>query len=108
MIETLLTTLAEAIAATVRDVLPIAVIIAVFQFVILRRRLARWRQAVAGLVYVVLGLSLFSVGLEQALFPLGRVMAAQLTAPEFVTSLDATGTAIALERDAFMLTHIRH
>ena len=96
MIETLFTTLAEAIAATVRDVLPIAAIIAVFQFVILRRRLARWRQAVAGLVYVVLGLALFSVGLEQALFPLGRVMAAQLTAPEFVTSLDATGAAIAL------------
>ena len=96
LIETAIATLAAAIAGTVLDVLPIAAIIAVFQFAILRRRLARWRQAVAGLVYVILGLALFSVGLEQALFPLGRVMAAQLTAPEFLASLDAAGETAAL------------
>ena len=36
------------------------------------------------MVYVVLGLVLFMVGLEQALFPLGKVMAGQLTEPDFI------------------------
>jgi hypothetical protein len=37
-----------------------------------------------GFVYVLLGLTLFLVGLEEALFPLGRVMATQLTHAEFI------------------------
>ena len=37
-----------------------------------------------GLVFVLLGLTLFLEGLELALFPLGRLMAQQLTAPEFI------------------------
>jgi hypothetical protein len=41
---------------------------------------------VIGFVYVLVGLSLFLLGLEQALFPLGRLMAAQLTNPEFIYS----------------------
>jgi hypothetical protein len=35
-------------------------------------------------VFVLLGLTLFLEGLEMALFPLGRLMAEQLTAPEFI------------------------
>ena len=37
-----------------------------------------------GLVFVLLGLALFLEGLEMALFPLGRLMAEQLTAPGFI------------------------
>ena len=33
---------------------------------------------------MLLGMAFFLQGLEQALFPLGRLMAAQLTAPEFL------------------------
>jgi len=35
-------------------------------------------------VYVVIGLALFLAGLEKALFPLGKIMAAQLSDPVFV------------------------
>jgi hypothetical protein len=37
-----------------------------------------------GMVLVLLGLTLFLQGLESALFPIGRLMAEQLTAPEFI------------------------
>ena len=36
------------------------------------------------MVLVLLGLTLFLEGLEMALFPIGRLMAQQLTAPEFI------------------------
>lgn len=66
---------------TLRDVLPIIVIIFTFQFVILRKAIPHLKQILIGLVYVVLGLGLFLVGLEEALFPLGKLMAEQLTDP---------------------------
>lgn len=70
--------------ATVKDVLPIAGILFGFQFLVLRRRVAKLRQVLWGFVFVVLGLALFLQGLEQALFPLGKLMADQLTRPEFI------------------------
>lgn len=71
---------------TAGDILPIVVMIAAFQFVVIRRRMPNLRRVVIGFVYVLIGLSLFLLGLEQALFPLGRLMATQLTDPEFIYS----------------------
>ncbi len=76
--------LATALVATCRDVLPIAAIILFFQFVVLRRRLANWKRVAAGFVAVIAGLSIFLVGLEVGLFPLGEAMALQLTDPGFL------------------------
>lgn len=76
--------IATTIGDTIVDVLPIAAVIVVFQIAVLRQRLPNIRRLVVGFVYVVLGLSLFLVGLEKALFPLGRLMAAQLTDLSFV------------------------
>ncbi len=73
-------------ASTLMDVLPIAVILFVFQFLIVRRRPANLKKILIGFIYVVLGLTLFLIGLEQALFPLGETMAAQLTSPKFLAS----------------------
>lgn len=85
---TLLIELAEALLATLlttlRDVAPIAAILLGFQFGVLRRRIPNLRQVLIGSVYVVLGLGFFLFGLEHALFPVGKVMAAQLTDPAFV------------------------
>lgn len=78
--------LAEVMLATVRDVLPIAVILFVFQMLVLRRRIPNLRRVLTGFVFVLAGLALFLVGLEKALFPLGRLMADQLTDPEFVAA----------------------
>ncbi|HEY9199626.1 MAG TPA: DUF1538 domain-containing protein [Gammaproteobacteria bacterium] len=70
--------------ATLKDVLPIAGILFGFQLFVLRRRVPHLRQVLLGFGYVLLGLVLFLQGLEQALFPLGKVMAAQLTDPAFL------------------------
>ncbi len=70
--------------ATLRDVTPIVVLITGFQLLILRRSIPNLKRLVVGGVYVVLGLALFLMGLEKALFPLGKMMAAQLSDPEFL------------------------
>jgi hypothetical protein len=76
----LLTVLLE----TVGDVLPIAAIIFGFQFVVLRQVPANILQILMGFGWVLVGLSLFLLGLEWCLFPLGRLMASQLTDPAFI------------------------
>ena len=72
--------IAETVAATLFDVLPIAAILFAFQVLVLRRRPPNLRRILVGFLYAVLGLALFLVGLKEALFPLGRIMAEQLTA----------------------------
>ena len=80
----LMTSLIQTIFNTVYDVLPIAVIIFGFQFLIIRRPVPNLKRVLIGFFYVLLGLSLFLLGLEKALFPLGRLMADQLTNPAFI------------------------
>ena len=79
-----LVSFAEAAWNTTLDVLPIVGILVVFQVVVLRRKLPNLPRIVAGFVYVLLGLTLFLIGLDKALFPIGETMARQLTAPETV------------------------
>lgn len=74
----------QALAGTLLDVLPIAAIIFGFQVFVIRRPIANLRRVLLGFFYVLLGLALFLDGLEQALFPLGRLMAEQLTDPGFL------------------------
>ena len=74
----------EAIVDTTLDVLPIAAILLVFQLAVLRQKIPNLRRVLIGFVYVIIGLAVFLVGLEEALFPLGEVMAQQLTDPDFV------------------------
>jgi len=68
----------------IRDVLPIAVILIGFQLFVLRRPILNPARVGFGLILVLAGLALFLEGLELALFPLGRMMAEQLTAPAFL------------------------
>jgi hypothetical protein len=67
-----------------RDIAPIAAIIFGFQVLVLRRPINNPARIVVGMLIVLVGLTLFLEGLEMALFPLGRLMAEQLTAPEFI------------------------
>lgn len=77
---------------TISDVLPIAAIVFGFQFFVLRRKPANLVAILWGFCWVLIGLSLFLLGLEWALFPLGRLMAVQLTDPTFVQAAnDASG-----------------
>ena len=79
-----LSALAEAGLSTLRDVAPIVAVLVLFQVAVLRRRLPNLRGIVTGSALVVVGLTLFLIGLEQALFPIGETMARQLTAPETI------------------------
>jgi hypothetical protein len=74
----------EVLLATMLDVAPILILILFFQFVVLRKPIPQWRRVILGGIYVVIGLALFLMGLEKALFPLGNLMAEQLADPEFV------------------------
>ena len=85
----------DTILSTLFDVVPIIVVILGFQLLILRQPIANLRKIIIGLVYVLIGLSLFLVGLDQALFPLGKLMAEQLTDPTFIReSMDNVGDVI--------------
>jgi hypothetical protein len=79
-----LTGFALALFETLVDVLPIVAIIFGFQLLVIRRPIVNLRKTLIGFAYVLLGLTLFLEGLEQALFPIGRLMAGQLTNPEFI------------------------
>lgn len=79
----LLTQMVLVFRDTILDVLPIILILVFFQVVVIRRRPAHLRRVVTGFAFVLLGMALFLVGLEEALFPLGRAMALQLTDPAF-------------------------
>ncbi|MDH3948350.1 MAG: DUF1538 domain-containing protein [Gammaproteobacteria bacterium] len=74
----------HTLADTVFDVLPILVIIFGFQLLVIRRPIPNLRKVLIGFVYVLLGLVFFLDGLEIALFPIGKLMAQQLTDPAFL------------------------
>jgi hypothetical protein len=56
---------------------------------VLRKKIKNPTRVLIGMVLVILGLALFLEGLEMVLFPIGRLMAEQLTAPEFIYGVDA-------------------
>ena len=74
----------KTILSTAFDVLPIVLFIFLFQLFVIRQPIRDVKRLLPGLVFTILGLGLFLVGLEQALFPLGRLMAQQLTHPDFL------------------------
>lgn len=84
--------LIDAFLGTLIDVFPIAAILAFFQLVVLRQRIPNLGRVLLGFVYVILGLALFLVGLQEALFPIGELMATQLTDPAFIAPGRAIGT----------------
>lgn len=64
--------------------MPIIILITGFQLLVLHQSIPHLRRLVIGGVYVIVGLALFLVGLEKALFPLGNIMATQLSDPVFI------------------------
>ena len=58
-----------------RDLVPIVVVIAFFQIVVLQQPIPNFIDILMGLLFVVAGLTLFIRGLEMGLFPMGETMA---------------------------------
>ena len=63
------------IARSARDLAPIILVIAFFQYFILQQPLDNALELVSGAILVLLGLTLFVYGLELALFPIGETLA---------------------------------
>jgi len=82
----------KVLFSTFKDILPILALITGFQLLVLRQPIPHLRRLIVGGVYVVLGLALFLIGLEKALFPVGKIMAAQLSDPLFLAG-GASATA---------------
>ncbi len=72
------------------DILPIALVIFGFQFLVIRKRIQNLKKVLIGMLYVLIGITFFLLGLEQALFPVGRSMAEQLTNPDFLQTVRFT------------------
>jgi len=91
----LLTTLLHTLLSMLKDVVPVVALLLFFQLVVLRKPVPNWKRMAMGMVFVVLGLTLFLDGLETALFPIGKTMARQLSDPEFVSGHAATNARAA-------------
>ncbi len=75
---------AAVLLSTSVDVAPILAIILFFQFFVLRKPVPNVKRVILGSVYVVVGLAMFLLGLEKALFPIGEMMASQLSNADFL------------------------
>ncbi|NCF61853.1 MAG: DUF1538 domain-containing protein, partial [Gammaproteobacteria bacterium] len=65
----------KSLRQSFQDLLPIILVIAFFQLVVLKQAVPQLGQILAGGLMVLVGLSLFVQGLQLALFPLGEEMA---------------------------------
>lgn len=78
MVPAALSNILQIMRGSVRDLLPIIVVILFFQLVVLQQPLPEnldiW-QILSGLVFVILGLTFFIFGLETGLFPIGDQLA---------------------------------
>jgi len=76
--------LIDTTISTMGDVAPIIGVIFGFQILILKQPIPNIKRVLTGILFVLVGLSIFLVGLQEALFPLGKIMATQLTDPQFI------------------------
>ncbi|SMD44943.1 Protein of unknown function [Aquiflexum balticum DSM 16537] len=75
----------EIFLLTIRDVAPVVLLVVLFQLFVLKQNLPNLRKVVIGVLLVIIGLALFLMGLEKALFPIGQIMAEQLSEPIFIS-----------------------
>ena len=89
-----LTALARSMFSSIRDLLPIVLVIGFFQAVVLRQPLPDVAGLLVGAALVVAGLTFFVAGLEAGLFPLGESMAQGFAQKGSVGALLAFGFAL--------------
>ena len=65
----------KSLLDSLRDLLPIIVVITFFQLVVLQQPIPNFGEIATGVAFVVIGLTLFVHGLNMGLFPVGENMA---------------------------------
>lgn len=65
----------KLIVSSCFDLLPILLVVVVFQLAVIQQPIPNVADLVVGSMFVVLGLTFFMLGLEQSLFPIGETMA---------------------------------
>ena len=63
------------LTSSIRDLLPIVLVVAFFQLLVIQQPFPDLARVLTGCLLVVLGLTFFIRGLEQGLFPIGEAMA---------------------------------
>ncbi len=71
----ILSIILKKLKSSFTDLLPIILVIAFFQIIVLRQPLPQMGEVLFGGLLVVIGLTLFIQGLEMGLFPIGEAMA---------------------------------
>jgi hypothetical protein len=84
MDQNLLSHIVSTFLSTLQDVAPIIILIAFFQIVIIKKNIPNLKSVVLGVIFVIIGLTFFLLGLEKALFPVGDLMAKQLSNVDFI------------------------
>ena len=67
--------ISTAILDSLRDLLPIILVIGFFQLAVLQQPIPNFGEIAIGILFVVIGLTLFVQGLNMGLFPIGETMA---------------------------------
>lgn len=68
----------ETLIASIRDVMPVILVILIFYLVVLRQPITNFGRRAGGFGLVILGLYVFIIGLELGLFPIGESLAIEL------------------------------
>lgn len=80
LVKALILSLFAPLAESIRDLIPIVVVIAFFQLVVLGQPIPNLLDMLWGMTLVLLGLTLFVQGLKLGLFPIGESLAWDFTA----------------------------
>ena len=71
--------LGKSLLASLRDLLPVILVVGVFQILIIQQPIPNFIEILVGTLFIVIGLTLFVHGLETGLFPIGESMAHDFT-----------------------------
>jgi len=75
VVKKLLLHLGSSLLDSIKDLMPIIIVIGFFQLVVLRQPIPNLADLLIGTMLVVVGLTLFVYGLKTGLFPIGEAMA---------------------------------
>lgn len=84
----------SSVSSTFFDLLPIALVLIIFQAMVIRKKIPHLKNILVGMLLVLFGLSIFLIGLEECIFPLGTKMANQLTDLNFLSRNGTTMAAL--------------